>query len=205
MKKVFLAGEGRNELGGWHAERGYRDERPDLGVLESLARQSVPSGWQVHDAIQWKDIRKLAVGTKGKGADRKAVLAAHLHAREHGCSALLFSRDRDGHAEREREIQAALLELEADARLAVAGGVCVERLESWLLAVTGRTGSEQLRGGRVDEALAEHGVSAKSTEQMLALIERHGLGAVPSDASSLQAWLARVKAALAADPARGAP
>lgn len=202
MIKVFLAGEGRNELGGWHAERGYRDEQPHLGVLESLARQGVPSGWQVHDAIQWKDIRKLAVGTKGKGADRKAVLAAHLHAREHGCNALLFSRDRDGYAEREREIQGALLELEADARLAVAGGVCVERLESWLLAVTGRSGSKQLRDGKVDEALTEHGVSAKNTEQMLALIERHGLGAVPPDASSLHAWILRTKAALAADPDR---
>jgi hypothetical protein len=81
--------------------------------------------------------------------------------------------------------------------------ICVERLESWLLASTGRTGSERLRDGKVDEALAEHGVPAKDTERMLALVERHGLDAVPSDASSLQAWLGRVRTVLASEPAEG--
>jgi hypothetical protein len=130
------------------------------------------------------------------------VLAAHLHARERGCDALLFSRDRDGDTEREQEIQGALLELEADARLAIAGGVCVERLESWVLALTGRTKSELLRDGKVDEALAHHGVPAKDTARMIALIEQHGLDAVPPDAASLRAWLERVNVALGSGPAR---
>jgi hypothetical protein len=196
---VFLAGEGPNELGGWSTERGYRDDRPAPGVLESLARQLVPAGWEVRDAIRWKDIRKLGLGTKGKGAERKAVLAAHLHASERGCAALLFSRDRDGNTEREREIEAALAEIHDD-RIDIAGGVCVERLESWLVALAGRTGSERLRDGRVNEALTELGVPAKDTAGMLGLIERHGLAAVPPDASSLHTWIERVRAALGAEP-----
>lgn len=96
MIKVFLAGEGPNELGGWSNERIYRDERPLLGVLESLARQVVPTGWDVHDAMVWKDIPKLAIGTRGQGLERKTVLAARLHAKESGCDVVLFSRDRDG-------------------------------------------------------------------------------------------------------------
>lgn len=196
MIEVFLAGEGPNELGGWCKEREYRDEHPNSGVLEALARQVAPSGWQVRDAIQWKSIRKLAVGTKGKGAERKAVLAAQLHAKERGCAVLLFSRDRDGqkYAERQREIEAALSEL--DGSVAVAGGVCVERLESWLLAISGRTGTEDIRDKRADVELESLGIPAKDTAAMVEHVQRHGIAAVPPDAASLHAWLARVDAYL---------
>jgi hypothetical protein len=196
MIDVFVAGEGPNELGGWCKEREYRDERLTSGVLEALARQVAPSGWQVRDAIQWKSIRKLAVGTKGKGAERKAVLAAQLHAKERGCAVLLFSRDRDGqkYAERQGEIEAALAEL--DDSVAVAGGICVERLESWLLAVSGRTGTEDIRDTRTDAELESLGVRAKDTVTMVEHVQRHGIAAIPSDAASLKAWLARVDACL---------
>jgi hypothetical protein len=201
--EVFLAGEGRNELGGWCIERSFRDDDPDVGVLEALARQVVASGWRVRDAIRWKDIPKLRVGTKGKGAERQAVLAAHLHAKERGCTALLFSRDRDGskNAAREREIEQAMAELEAgDGAVVVAGGVCVERLESWLLAVSGRTQSEDLGRSKVDEELAALGVPSKDTARMLELVERHGSTAVAPDATSLRRWIERVKTALASPP-----
>jgi hypothetical protein len=200
--KVFLAGEGRNELGGWSREHGWRDQRPHAGVLESLARHLVASGWEVHDAMRWKDIPKLAVGARGKGLERKTVLAAHLRAKERGCGALLFSRDRDAPKwhERVREIEATLAELEtAGGGVAVAGAVCIERLESWLLALTGRSKTEELRDGRVDEELANLGVPAKDTARMVELVERHGLAAVPPDALSLSRWLERVRAALSSE------
>jgi hypothetical protein len=203
--EVFLAGEGRNELGGWYDEPAYRDERPLPGVLESIARRLVPSGWEVHDAIQWKNIPKLAIGAKGKGVERKNVLVAHLYARERDCKVLLFSRDRDGRKNdlREREIEDALSELEADdGGVAVAGGVCIERLESWLLALSGRAGTEALRDNKVDDELVALGVPAKDTARMLALVERHGLDVVASDASSLRAWLGRAKAVLASGRGR---
>lgn len=204
MIKVFLAGEGPNELGGWSKERIYRDERPWLGVLESLARHVVPTGWEVRDAMVWKDIPKLVVGTRGKGIERKTLLAARLHAMESGCDVVLFSRDRDGPKkdkhEREREIEAVLAELDGDdGAVTVAGAVCIERLESWLLALTGRSRTEELGDDKVDLELEELGVPKKDTRRMLELIDRHGLAAVPPDAASLRTWMERVVAALASE------
>lgn len=203
MIKVFLAGEGPNELGGWSKERIYRDGRPLLGVLESLARLLAPTGWEVHDAMVWKDIPKLVVGTKGKGLERKTLLAARLHAKESGCHVVLFSRDRDGPKkdEREREIEAVLAELDAeDGAVTVAGAVCIERLESWLLALSGRSRTEELGDDKVDAELEKLGVPKKDTRRMLELIARHGLATVPPDASSLRTWMERVGAALASEP-----
>lgn len=204
MIKVFLAGEGPNELGGWSNERIYRDERPLLGVLESLARHVVPTGWEVHDAMVWKDIPKLTIGTRGKGLERKTVLAARLHAMESGCDVVVFSRDRDGpkkdKREREQEIEAVLTELAAEPGVTVAGAVCIERLESWLLALSGRSRTEDFGDAQVDEELARLGVPKKATVQMLELVEQHGLAQVPPDARSLRTWIDRVRAALTTEP-----
>jgi hypothetical protein len=153
----------------------------------------------------WKGIPKLAIGTRGKGIERKILLAARLRAKESGCDVVLFSRDRDGpkpdKREREREIEAVLAELEADdGAVTVAGAVCIERLESWLLALTGRARTEELGDDKVDLELEELGVPKKDTRRMLELIERHGLAIVPADASSLRTWMNRVRAALASEP-----
>lgn len=197
MIQVFLAGEGANDLGGWHVERVYRADRPAPGVLETLARHIVPTGWEVRDAMKWKDIPKLQVGSKGKGAERKVVFAAHLHAKERGCTVLLFTRDRDHpkYAARQREIEQALAELSGSS-VAVAGGVCVERLESWVLALSGCTKSEGLGKDRCDAELEVLGIVRKDTAAMVEHVQRHGIAAVPPDATSLHAWLSRVGACL---------
>jgi hypothetical protein len=194
---VFLAGEGANELGGWHVERAYRAEQPTPGVLETLARHVAPAGWEVRDAMKWKDIPKLQVGSKGKGAERKVILAAHLHAKERGCTVLLFTRDRDApkYAARQLEIERALDEL-SDSSVAVAGGVCVERLESWVLAVAGRSKTQAMGKDKSDAELESLGIAAKDTAAMVEHVHRLGIAAVPSDAASLHAWLARVSACL---------
>jgi hypothetical protein len=195
--QVFLAGEGPNELGGWHVERAYRADQPTPGVLEALARRVAPSGWEVRDAMKWKDIPKLRVGSKGKGAERQVVLAAHLHAKECGCTVLLFARDRDHpkHAPRQLEVEQALAEL-GDSNVAVAGGVCVERLESWLLALCGRTKTQAIGKDRTETELEALGITSKDTAAMVEHVQRHGIASVPSDAESLHAWLARVGACL---------
>ncbi|HVI04371.1 MAG TPA: hypothetical protein VM869_37045 [Enhygromyxa sp.] len=193
MIEVFLAGEGRNELGGWCVEPSYRDPAPAPGVLEALARQVAPSGWCVRDAMQWKNIPKLAVGSKGKGVERKAILAARLHAMERGCAVLMFSRDRDGskNTARQHEVEQTLAELASEDCIAIVGGIAVERLESWLLAVSGRTGTESLRVEKTDSELEALGVPAKDTAAMVELVERRGTASLPSDAASLSAWLQR--------------
>lgn len=195
MIEVFLAGEGRNELGGWCVETHYRDEHPAPGVLEALARQVAPSGWRVRDAMQWKNIPKLAVGSKGRGVERKAILAARLHASERGCAVLMFSRDRDGskNTARQQEIEATLAELVSEDGIAIVGGIAVERLESWLLALSGRTGTESLRVAKTDQQLDTLGVRAKDSAAMVEHVGRCGLATIAPDAASLRAWLKLVE------------
>ena len=191
MIEVFLAGEGRNELGGWCSEPGYREDPPTPGVLEVLARAVAPSGWRVRDAMQWKNIPKLGIGTKGKGVERKAILAARLHATERGCTVLMFSRDRDGpkNTARQREIEQTLTELANDGGISIVGGIAVERLESWLLALSGCAGTEALRDGKTDQQLEELGIPVKDTIAMVEHVGRCGLASIPADAASLRAWL----------------
>jgi hypothetical protein len=195
--QVFLAGEGPNELGGWHVEPDYRPERPTPGVLETLARHKASMGWEVCHAMKWKDVTKLQVGSKGKGVERLTVLRLHLHAKEHGCTVMMFTRDRDSskYAARHDEIEQALDELR-DTSVAVVGGVCIERLESWLLALTGRTKTEHLGKAKTEADLQALGVPSKDTAAMVEHVQQHGLAAIPPDAASLHAWLARVDACL---------
>ncbi len=201
MIEVFLAGEGRNELGSWRDEPGYRSEPPEPGVLETLAREVAPSGWRVRDAIQWKNIPKLRLGARGKGVERKSILAARLHASERGCSVLMFSRDRDGpkNAARQQEIEQTLAELAGEGGVAVIGGICVERLESWLLALDGRTGTEALRNNKADQELEALGVKPKRTAAMVEHVQRCGIKAIPADAASLRAWIELARSCLESD------
>jgi hypothetical protein len=196
--EVFLAGEGRNELGGWCDEPSYRENPPAPGVLETLARRVAPAGWCVRDAMQWKNIPKLGIGTKGKGVERKTILAARLHASERGCTVLMFSRDRDGskNTARQREIEQTLAELASDGGISIVGGVAVERLESWLLALSGCHGTEALRASKTDEELDKLGVRGKDTVTMVAHVERCEVAAIPADATSLRAWLQLVEQTL---------
>jgi hypothetical protein len=57
MKKLFLAGEGPNELGRWSKEPEYRDLYNDVGVIEAVLKKVTTSGWKVVDACRWKNIR----------------------------------------------------------------------------------------------------------------------------------------------------
>lgn len=83
----------------------------------------------------------------------------------------------------------------------MAGAVCIERLESWLLALSGRARTEQRGNDEVDAALEALGVPRKDTRGMVEFIERRGPSAVPPDASSLRPWMERVRSALASEPA----
>ena len=192
MKKVFLAGEGVNELGGWYPEAAYRTQ--ELGVIEALARQVAPHGWEVVDAIRWRDIRKLRVGAKGRGAERKNLLGAHLRAREAGADVLVYTRDRDGVRDTQAQIEAAATGITSSP--VTAGAVAVEVLEAWLLALTGRSGTERVRPPAAVAELVALAVPAKDTEAMVGHVRTHGIDKVAPDARSLRAFLDSVRAAL---------
>lgn len=197
MIRIILAGEGKNELGGFSLEVVYRGDRPDPGVLEALLRQVRPDGWTIVDAILWKKMPKLQVGMRGKGEELN-VRRAHYHAKKRGCDVFAFSRDRDKarFAHREEDIERAIEAIAAssDAGPSIIGGVAIEKLESWLAAIAGVQGSESLR--RPEEKLAELGVGEKDTDAMVRFVEERGLGEIPADARSLRRWLDRAEQAL---------
>jgi hypothetical protein len=192
--RVILAGEGKNELGSFAVEAPFRGNNPEPGVVEALLRQIRPDGWQVVDAILWKNIPKLRVGIGGKGEGLNVRRALH-HAKKRGCDVLAFTRDRDKakFAHREKEIEATLdaLRSEGAAAPAIIGGVAIEKLESWLAALSGVQTSEDLR--RPEEKLAELGIDDKDTAAMVRFVEDTGLGNVPADALSLRRWLDRAR------------
>ncbi|MEZ4299820.1 MAG: hypothetical protein R3B70_33030 [Polyangiaceae bacterium] len=198
MIQIFLAGEGRNELGDHASEEPYRSDRPSPGVLEALLAQVQPSGWKIAGAVRWRDLPKLRVGL-GKRGEEHNVRAAHHHAKKRGCHVLAFSRDRDNpkFAHRTDDIERAITDLATDpAGPSIIGAVAIERLESWLLATFGEHGSESHR--HPESHLESKGLPSKDTAAMVAHIERTGLAAIPPDARSFNLWLTRARAALTA-------
>ena len=201
MIKVFLAGEGPNELGDFGKEESFqptsdKERRNRPGVLEALLRHVQPEGWQVIGGIRWKNIRKLTVGA-GKKGEEDSVHRAHFHANKRGCQVLAFARDRDKpkYAHRVKDIDAAIKVLDAAGDgPAIIGGVPIEKLESWLVAIAGVRGSEAMT--RPEEALSTLGIGDKDTEAMVRHVEERGLDGISADAVSLLAWLARARAVL---------
>lgn len=194
MIRVILAGEGKNELGGFAVDVAFRGDDPEPGVVEALLRQVCPDGWKVVDAILWKKTPKLQVGIGGKGEALNVRRAFH-HAKKRGCDVFVFTRDRDKpkFAHRDEDIERAIAELSGEGA-AIVGGVAIEKLESWLVAVAGIPGSEALR--RPEDALAALGVGEKDTAAMVAFVEERGLQSLPTDARSLRRWLDRASRAL---------
>lgn len=54
--RVFLSGEGNNELGSYAGHLSYRTES-SLGVLHALLKKVEPDGWAIGDAKVWTSIR----------------------------------------------------------------------------------------------------------------------------------------------------
>ncbi len=196
MIRVILAGEGKNELGGFAVEAAFRGDDPEPGVVEALLRRVRPDGWKVVDAILWKKMPKLQVGIGGRGEELNVRRAFH-HAKKRGCEVFVFTRDRDKvkFAHRESDIERAISALEGEGP-AIVGGVAIEKLESWLVAVAGILGSEVLR--RPEEELAKLGVGEKNTAAMVRFVEETGLDGIPTDARSLRRWLDRASQVLVA-------
>lgn len=201
MKKILLAGEGKNELGGWAAELPYRN--PDEpGVLVTLLRRVAPDGWKVSDAVLWKQIRKYR-SRDHRSPETRAVLGLVQQAKERRFDAVVFSRDRDGekpeHEQREKDLSRGLEEAPRaiDGAPPVVGGLAIQRLESWVLATLGTPSTESMKNAEVDRRLANAGIRPKDTEAMVHAVATADLAAVPADARSLQAWLVRGREILA--------
>lgn len=199
MLKVFLGGEGNNDIGTrWQCPMG---DQP--GVIEALLRRVRASGWQVAGARSWQSIRKYRAGAateQSNHADARNVLGLVIHAYEEACEMLAFVRDSDGDELREQEIRRVLETIATFGfteayryELAIVGGIPKPKLEGWILCLLGVTGTDDMTRARVDRELAVTDVEAKSTEQYVAIAESCTL---PAGEGSLPDWLARAKATL---------
>lgn len=197
MLKVFLGGEGNNELG----TRGYVPMGDEPGVVEALLRRVRPAGWRVAAALPWKSIRKYRAGAatqRADHADTHNVRGLILHAYEEACEMLAFVRDVDGESLREQEIHRALESI-ANLRfaemygydLAIVGGTPRPKLEGWILCLLGAAKTDEMSRTRVDLDLAGTNVRLKSNADYVAVAET---GVLPTGAGSLPEWLARADA-----------
>lgn len=197
--KIVIVGEGQNELGSWARHPSYR-EPPFPGVIEALLERVSCEGWEVADGILWRQIRKYRTGGHGT-AETRNVLALVLQARERDCDAVAFLRDRDGtnanpNLERQEAVEEGIRRArdELDESPEIIGGVAVKKLESWLVALLGMSGSEAMR--RPEEVLEQRNVELKSTQKYVAVVREADMDTLPPDAKSLRLWLDRAKAVL---------
>ena len=186
--RVLLAGEGATELGSWDKEPAYRPrsgEATEPGVLEALLRRvDSNTPFEIVDGFRWRSIPLYQAG-EHRHAETRRVLRLAQRAEERGC-VLVFTRDRDRDRQREIDITAGVLEAQQKFSAAIVGGVAIEEIESWILALLGETKTERLPDPkrRLQET---HGI--QGTREMVDIIARADLGRVPNDASSLRAWL----------------
>jgi hypothetical protein len=194
--KLLLAGEGRTELGDWAKETSYRPgpgEVRDLGVIEALLDRVCPRArWTVIDGLHWRSIKKYRAGNH-RHAEARTVLGLALIAEERGCDALVFLRDRDADVDRQRDVDEGIAKARQLFRPLMIGGVAVEAVEAWILALLGDVGAEsrQRPAQRLEQ---EHGIN--TTAAMVEVVSRADLSARPSDARSLAAWLTLARVVL---------
>jgi hypothetical protein len=182
--KVFLAGEGKDELGDWFHHPSYRTGNDAPGLIEALLHK-LGVDVQVANGRRWKDIAKYAAGSK-RSRENKNVLGAAQEALDLKCEALIFVRDLDGEPSRRAEIKQGLVEAaEKFPGLTVCGGVAAQQIEAWILALLGHHGSASHSDSKV--ALRAHGLETRA--QKIDAVANADLARVPPDAESLKEWL----------------
>lgn len=189
---MLLAGEGSDDLGRWGKHPAYAEEGPG-GVIEALLLRIRATGWSVAEGVRWKTIRKYRAGAHAS-AEARNVVGLALRARDLRCDAVAFVRDRDGDRDRERDLENGIERArELFPALRIAGGVAIEEIEAWLLAIRGERGSESVTDpkGRLAE---RHGVDTGAAK--IACVEQASLDRLPDDARSLALWIERARQAL---------
>jgi hypothetical protein len=112
------------------------------------------------------------------------VLGLALRARDTGCNAVVFSRDRDRNMDREKDVLAGIAraqEVFAD-RPKIAGGMAVEMIESWVASLQGTKRAESATDP--SSLLTDNSLAGKR-----AVVDSADLSRLPADARSLRLWL----------------
>lgn len=184
--KIFLAGEGRDELGFWFDRPDqYRDEKNSPGLIEALLT-ALEIEFLVEEGRQWKQILKYEAGDH-RTKEMKNVLGAVQEALDRECEALVFVRDVDSVPSREHEIKEAIDDAKKKfPELLVCGGVAIRKIEAWILALHGERDSE--RHAKPEDILSEkYGIAKRA--QKVAAVTKAALERIPNDAKSLLDWI----------------
>lgn len=200
-KRVYLAGEGFNELGSWAWEIPYQDGSIP-GVLETLLKKVKDAGWQITYGKKWKDIRKYAADENLYDSDMKgdeqSVYRAIFEANENGCHVLAFSRDIDGKKDyqirRMSEIEKAISQGKTDfPTIGIIGGCARPAIEGWILAFSGVRGTEKFSKDKAEkmllEKLSQKGITSQNTQGMVEFVVQYNRTDVADDAQCLNKWL----------------
>lgn len=182
--KILIAGEGVHELGSWAKEPEYRNPA-EPGVIVAFLQRLRPKETVV-DGRLWKSIVKYAAGDHAKPEARN-VLGLALRAAEAKLDALVFLRDRDGDAERERDLRDGISRaMTMFPELRIAGGIPIECLEAWMLGLLGHAPAERL--SRPAEYLES--AFGKSTRlDFVEIVELYDINRIPRESASLRAWV----------------
>jgi hypothetical protein len=194
MKHIFLAGEGRNELGSWSKDPPYQDDS-EPGVLKSLLQKITKDGWLIRNAVRWKNIRKFKAGDHLSPEERN-VLGACLMARENDCPIFAFSRDTDGDTQRQKDISKGLQTSQKywGSQIDIIGECAVPCIEGWILAVLGVLHTEKITSSsKALDSLKNKIGNEVSTERMVEIIVQTNPANRAQDAISLQNWLKTAK------------
>jgi hypothetical protein len=211
MVRVFLAGEGRNELGSRVGSRAYQtDDQP--GVIATLLTRAREAGWAVGGARGWNsDGKKSFVAKPTSSAargiakarfdreDTRIVLVIANDAVDAGCTVLAFLRDGDNQGEeRTHAVEDGVVRIPqaVSSELAVIGAVVVPKLEGWVLAARGASHTESLTSAAADRELAAAGIGAKDGTAFVKIFEEMAIDRLPADARRLRAWIEQAKTVL---------
>ncbi|MBN1609799.1 MAG: hypothetical protein JW940_24415 [Polyangiaceae bacterium] len=186
--RVFLGGEGRNELGSRSGDPIYQsNEQP--GVIQALLGRVQQQGWVPIGGCRWREIRKY----QAKGptpAEERNVLGLVEKAEREGAEVVAFVRDSDGDKDRPAIIRAAVEKAsELFPQTDVIGAAAIPVLEGWILAMLGQHVTEKLGKAGAQSKLELAGIPRKDTAAMVDVVAKAVPEQPPGDASSLKAWL----------------
>jgi hypothetical protein len=184
--KVFLGGEGPDDLGDWYRPPQYRASPPSPGAIEALARKVGVVRIEIVGAATWKNIKKFRFKPPVRG-EIQNVLGLVIEAEEVGAEVLAFVRDQDGYPDRQDDIEEGIRQaLARGGSPQIVGGVAVQEIEAWILALLGERRSERHADAKAVLA-ARHGIDNRSG--MVAEIAAADLDRLPKDAVSLRSWV----------------
>jgi hypothetical protein len=199
LKRVLLAGEGKTELGEWAKEHEHRDSPGEVGVLEALLRR-IGAHVTFVEGVVWTRIVKYRAGAH-RSPETRNVLGVVNRALDLRCDAVVFSRDRDGSVERERDIEEGIRQAaEAFPQVALAGSVAVENIEGWILLLLGEADGERVPSKQTKAEL-EKLFRVVSLREKVEAVAGASIEAVPE--GSLSRFVHRARAVLS--PVDGPP